>query len=85
MKTSRLYLTCMATAIALLAGAQRVPAQFTGPYTDSIGGGFNNPISAQVSTMLWNRIFYPKASGAGGKSSSSSHTGTGPYRGRGLR
>jgi len=39
-----------------------------------MGGGFNNPISAQMSTMLWNRIFYPKASGAGGKSSSSSST-----------
>src|SRR5215467_8823511 len=67
MKTIRLYLTCTATAIALLAGAQRVPAQFTGPYTDSMGGGFNNPISAQMSTMLWNRIFYPKASGTSGR------------------
>src|SRR5215471_15226882 len=68
MKTTRRV--SLALVAAMAAAAQRVPGQ----YTDSMGGGFNNPISAQMSTMLWNRIFYPKASGAGGKSSSSSST-----------
>jgi len=41
-----------------------------------MGGGFNNPISAQMSTMLWNRIFYPKANGNRGASSSASRSQT---------
>jgi len=61
MKTTRLV--SLALVAAMAAAAQRVPGQ----YTDSMGGGFNNPISAQMSTMLWNRIFYPKASGTSGR------------------
>jgi hypothetical protein len=66
MQRAALFIAAMAQV------AQRVPAQ----YTDSMGGGFNNPISAQMSTMLWNRIFYPKASGISSKSAPSSSTGT---------
>src|SRR5215510_5788075 len=62
MKTTRLV--SLAFVAAMAAAAQRVPGQ----YTDSMGGGFNNPISAQMSTMLWNRIFYPKAGGNSGTS-----------------
>jgi len=61
-RRANLVLMCLTMVIAF-ATAEKVPAQYTGPYTDSMGGGFNNPISAQMSTMLWNRIFYPKAYG----------------------
>jgi hypothetical protein len=76
MKTNKPYLICLAAAVVVLAAARRVPAQYTGPYTDSMGGSFNNPISAQMSTMLWNRIFYPKASGNSSTRTSSSSANT---------
>src|SRR5262245_20886650 len=69
MKTTRfIYLALIVSIVT----TQRVSAQ----YTDSMGGGFNNPISAQMSTMLWNRIFYPKASGNSTRSPSSSSSAT---------
>ena len=76
MKPIKPVISCSIFFIAILANARRAPAQFTGPYSDSMGGGFNNPISAQMSTMLWNRIFYPKAFGNSGKSASTSSTRT---------
>src|SRR5262245_49387008 len=76
MKPARFALISLALITAIVATAHRAPAQYTGPYTDSMGGSFNNPISAQMSTMLWNRIFYPKANGNGSKSASSSSTRT---------
>ena len=72
MKPARFVLISLALIAAMVTAAQSVPAQ----YSDSMGGGFNNPISAQMSTMLWNRIFYPKASGISSKSAPSSSTGT---------
>jgi len=76
MKPIKSVLICGVVFIAILANARSAPAQFTGPYSDSMGGGFNNPISAQMSTMLWNRIFYPKANGNRGASSSASRSQT---------
>ena len=50
MRTRKLYLICLAGFVVVTLSKQTA-AQYTGPYTDSMGGGFNNPISAQMSTM----------------------------------
>jgi hypothetical protein len=63
------------TIFILLAMAQTAPAQYTGPYTDSMGGGFNNPLSAQMSTMLWSNIFY-RTTGASTTGTSARRTNT---------
>ena len=54
MITTKFYLTCVGAVIASLALAAPALAQFN----DSMGGSFNNPLSASTSTMIWNSIFY---------------------------
>lgn len=79
MKTIKPYLISLATAVAMLATAHRVPAQFFGQpttYNDFYGGSHNNGMSALMATMAWNRVFYPKASGNAGRSTTSPSTAT---------
>jgi len=71
MTTTRFVLISWTLIAAIVATAQRVPAQFAGPYRDWYGGSFNNPISAQMSTMLWNRVFIRIPKGTRGSTPSS--------------
>lgn len=54
MKTTKFYLICLVLVIGLLTSAQQAHAQFT----DSMGAGWNNAMSASASTMIWSSIFY---------------------------
>ena len=46
--------------VLLLAVSQQTPAQ----YRDSLGTTFSNPLSATMSTMIWNKINEATLSGA---------------------
>jgi len=54
MKTTKFNLIYLAIATIVLAFSARTQAQFT----DSMGTGWNNAMSASASTMIWNSIFY---------------------------
>ena len=63
-----------AIVIAVFIVSQQASAQFFGQpttYHDFYGGNHNNGMSALMATMAWNRVFYPKASGNGGRSTAS--------------
>jgi len=66
-------LICLATITAVFAYPYRVPAQ----YKDWMGGNFNNPFSAQMSTRIWTRVFYrvPETLKLGGGKSAASSSG----------
>lgn len=54
MKTGKFCLICLGVVTAILTVSQQTSAQFT----DTMGGTWNNPLSASTSTMIWNNIFY---------------------------
>jgi uncharacterized protein DUF6683/putative nucleic acid binding protein len=60
MKATKLCSILLA-ALTIVALSKQADAQYTDTmgrqWTTSMGGVFNNPISAQISSMAWNRIF----------------------------
>jgi hypothetical protein len=54
MRTLKSFLLCLSVAAAVLVVTHGVNAQ----YTDRMGVGWNNAMSASASTMIWNSIFY---------------------------
>ena len=70
MKEIKLCSTFLAILVVLHMVSQRTPAQFT----DSMGTGWNNAMSASASTMIWSSIFYRTTGASKSNSRPSSRT-----------